>query len=230
MSFRSTLLLLPLLLPLLVACGDKSDDTGDEPATDDTGEVDEAFDAAATLERYLIGAYDSAEQAAESKDYYEILLTMCPVEFEELGERVLYVEQTLADTPTEPYRQRFYVITEGADDSQAVSWIYEANRPLALVGTCDAPEELDIEIGGVEELEGCEVVLDWDGETWIGGTVEDNCATDWQGAAYATSEITLDEELLVSWDRGWSADDEYMWGATKGGYEFVRKSEMGTWE
>jgi hypothetical protein len=32
----------------------------------------------------------------------------------------------------------------------------------------------------------------------------------------------LQEDMMVSWDRGWNADDKQVWGAEKGGYEFVK--------
>jgi hypothetical protein len=44
-----------------------------------------------------------------------------------------------------------------------------------------------------------------------------------RGAAYATSEVVIEPAILVSWDRGWNAAGEQVWGATKGGYEFVKR-------
>ena len=121
------------------------------------------------------------------------------------------------------------VLEPGATETQAVSRIYEMSGARQIIGTCDSPGEFSLDLDRIFELEGCEVVLDHTGEGFAGGTVDDNCATDWNGADYATSEITLDAELLVSWDRGWSADGEYVWGATAGGYQFVRQSALGEW-
>ena len=230
-----------LAMALVVGCDSKSEgdgsgwevlggmpaeDTGDTGAVDDT---EAGFDAVMELKALLVGHYDSSGQAAEDRDYYDILLTMCPVELPELGTEVLYVEQTAADTPDEPYRQRLYVLEPGATETQAVSRIYEMSGARQIIGTCDSPGEFSLDLDRIFELEGCEVVLDHTGEGFAGGTVDDNCATDWNGADYATSEITLDAELLVSWDRGWSADGEYVWGATAGGYQFVRQSALGEW-
>lgn len=218
-----------LALALLTACVQPEGEDETTPV-DDTGTA-EAFDAAATLEEYLTGVFDSAAQAAEDPEYYDILLTMCPVELPELGERVLYVEQTLHDTPADPYRQRFYVLEAGDGEGEAVSRIFEHARPRSLVGTCVEPEALEVDLDLVSELEGCEVILSWDAaaERWSGGTVEDRCGTDWNGASYATSEISLDAEVLVSWDRGWTAEGDYVWGATSGGYRFERRSGLGSW-
>lgn len=48
------------------------------------------------------------------------------------------------------------------------------------------------------------------------------CPSDRKGAAYATSEVTITPERLLSWDRGYNEKDEQVWGAEKGGYEFVK--------
>ena len=57
-----------------------------------------------------------------------------------------------------------------------------------------------------------------------GATSGNGCISTLRGAAYATSEITLEHDLLVSWDRGWDEHHEQVWGATAGGYEFARRS------
>ena len=103
-----------LFLALLIGCGaedesdkstsdvDSTDTKTDEGDVDDTGDADdtaEPFDAVGALKDLLVGHYDSADQAAEDRAYYDILLTMCPIDYPELGETVLYVEQTSADTP-----------------------------------------------------------------------------------------------------------------------------------
>ena len=63
----------------------------------------------AELAVWLSGTFDSSEQAAEDYSYYAVQLVACPVEAPELGANVLYIEQALADTPEDPYRQRLYV-------------------------------------------------------------------------------------------------------------------------
>lgn len=215
---------LPLVL-LLLACAEPETTAPDAaPAAEE-----EVLDAAAELEAQLVGTYDSSAQAKEDREFYDILLTMCPVELPELGERVLYVEQALHETPDEPYRQRFYALEAGDSENVAVSRIFEAERSRSLIGTCADPAALDVDADKITELAGCEVVLTWDGEAWTGGTIEDRCLNDYQGATYATSEIHLDDDALVSWDRGWTAEDEHIWGATSGGYIFDRTSELGSW-
>jgi len=204
------------------AVGESEDGDSDEPD-------EPAFDAVAEVETLLVGHFDSAQQAADDRDYFHILLTMCPVSMPELGARVLYVEQTSADTPSEPYRQRLYVLEAGATEQQAVSRVFEIAGPRQYTGTCDDVESFEMDLDRAIELEGCDVVLDWNGEVFEGGTVDDACGTDWGGASYATSEITLGEAVLLSWDRGFDASGQQVWGATGGGYQFVRQTALGSW-
>jgi CpeT protein len=179
--------------------------------------------------RYLQGSFDSADQAAEDASYYHIDLTMCAVEAPELGELALYVEQAVPGS--DPYRQRIYVIEEAEPvDSTARSVIYELDYTMPWIGFCEGEGSATgtVTPDMVTELEGCAVTVSWDGASFEGSTVEGECLTDWQGATYATSEVMLDAERLESWDRGWDANGDYVWGATAGPYVFVRRSALAT--
>jgi hypothetical protein len=46
-----------------------------------------------------------------------------------------------------------------------------------------------------------------------------------RGASYATSEVVITDEQLLSWDRGWDANGKQVWGAETGGYIFVKTAE-----
>jgi hypothetical protein len=48
------------------------------------------------------------------------------------------------------------------------------------------------------------------------------CATDYQGATYTMSDVTLSSGELVTWDRGYDAAGTQVWGSTKGPYTFRR--------
>ena len=216
-----------LLLPLLaLACGDKSgDDTG---ATDDTGDatVDLEAETADRLAAWLAGDYDSADQEARDYSYYAISLRMCAIALPELGARVLYVEQALMDDLDSPYRQRLYRV-EPVDDTTAVSEVWQAKDDDIeddLVGLCDDPSAFDFTADDFEERAGCGVFMTWDGTAFAGGTNDKDCLSDLNGATYATAEVTLAPDMLTSWDRGYDAGDEQVWGAVDGAYEFVRRS------
>lgn len=214
-----------LLAALSLAVGgcapaDDVDDTADTAGA-------EIASIAPTYHRFLQGHFDSADQAAVDASYYAISLKMCPVDAPELGELVLYVEQ--AAVGDDPYRQRIYVIQDGDEpDVQARSVMYDISSALAWAGYCDGESVASGTVAAeyVTKLEGCDVTVEWDGATFTGGTVEGECINDWGGATYATSEVTLAEDRLESWDRGWDTDGNYVWGATAGPYEFIRRSEL----
>ncbi len=57
---------------------------------------------------------------------------------------------------------------------------------------------------------------------YAGSTNEKDCESSMRGASYATSEVTVCADNVMSWDRGWDAKDEHVWGADKAGYVFDR--------
>lgn len=212
---------------VLAACGDKD-------ATDDTAELDTAdpdtSEAGPTVEDrlagWLAGDFDSAEQAASDPSYYAISMRLCAVSVPELGERVLYIEQASIDDLDAPYRQRLYVVDRVSDDV-AVSRVYEADRSsieAGLVGLCDDPAAAELDADDFDLREGCDVVMAWDGSAFTGGTEGEGCASSLGGASYATSAVTLERDALTSWDQGWDADGDQVWGAVDGPYAFLRRS------
>lgn len=196
------------------ASSEASIDAGDVPAD-------------ALLAAYLTGTFDSEAQSKTDFAYYAIQLTTCAISLPELGERVLYVEQARMDTPSQPYRQRLYVI-EPLDPPQtrAVSRIYELIKPSVAVGLCDDPASPTLTLADVVEKEGCGVEMEWIGTQFEGGTVGKDCASSLNGASYTTSEVTLTHDTMSSWDRGFDAQDVQVWGATKGPYVFDRKTPL----
>jgi len=71
--------------------------------------------------------------------------------------------------------------------------------------------------------EGCAVLLKRVSDALFeGGTIGNGCTSDLRGASYATSEVTLTPDKLISWDRGFDAEGNQVWGATRGGYVFDR--------
>jgi CpeT protein len=178
------------------------------------------------LYAYLQGDYDSEAQSLSDPAYFAIGLRICPVDAPELGSRALYVEQAALSSPNAPYRQRFYVVEDidGAALS-ARSRVFEVVGAASWVGACDEPLPTAT-AADANELIGCNVDLAWETDHFVGGTIDDLCANDFQGATYATSEVELWADRLVSWDRGYDAQGNQVWGATKGAYVFDRKSML----
>ena len=198
----------------------------DEEKVVDTGPAEEVFDVAGELATRLSGTFDSSEQAEEDYSYYSVQLVACAVEAPTLGETVLYVEQALTDSPEAPYRQRLYVI-EALDDAEdgsprARSSIYTIDNEDDAVGLCDDDAVWTFEAEQAELRDGCEVDLTWDGEQFEGETGEATCPSDLNGASWATSVGTVQDDRIISWDQGWDDNGNQIWGATEGGYIFLR--------
>jgi hypothetical protein len=179
-----------------------------------------AVDGPGRAAKMLAGRFDASAQAARDTSYYSIQLAMCPITTE-LGAPALYVEQADMTTPKEPYRQRVLVLRAGASAEEVVSYVYEFKDPKGVIGLCDAPRAV---LGSeLEERSGCEVRLSWVGDHYEGKTGEKSCPSSLRGASYATSEVKLYADRMLSWDRGFDITGKQVWGATKGAYEFLRK-------
>lgn len=220
------------LVLLSFACAPSSKE--DTAATADTAvatDADTGGAAASMVDELfarMAGDFDSSAQAQTDPSYYAISLRMCAVELEALGQRVLYVEQASMSSLSSPYRQRLYVLEDAAqtDEAAYVSRVYAPNDEhlYSLVGLCDSPADFDLDMNDIYERTGCEVWLDWDGEDFSGGTSGSDCESSLNGAAYATSEVTVGTGSITSWDRGWFSNDQQAWGATAGAYVFERVS------
>ena len=224
---------LPVALTLLAACGGgaaltpgSADDAAPSTVEAVTA-IDDADAADANADRllsYLEGTFDSADQAEENPDYFAVSLVSCVVDAPELGARALYVEQALMSSPDAPYRQRIYTI-EAADAARASTRIYAIVGEEDAVGICAGPRAT-VRARDVTIREGCGVDVVWDGARYTGGTHGEACASSLRGAAYATSEVELSDDELDSWDRGYNAQGEQVWGATAEPYVFVRRSAL----
>ena len=188
------------------------------------GSGGDAFDPVDTLQTYLTGKFDSEAQSLSDPTYYAVQLWTCAVNAPTIGERVLYVEQALLDSLAQPYRQRLYVVEPGVNPAtDAVSRVFELAAPNGFVGWCQSPLAAEITADQAFEREGCRVEMTWLGDHFEGATPGKACLSDLQGATYATSEVEAYADRIESWDRGWDATDQQVWGATAGPYIFDRK-------
>lgn len=174
------------------------------------------------LSEQLSGEFDSSTQSLAFPSYYAVQLIACSVYAPEIGDTVLYIEQALVDTSSAPYRQRLYHL-EALDDTTAQSSIYELQDPSMAIGLCSEPSERPFSAQDVQIKNGCEVILNWDGQGFIGSTVDQNCQSEMNGASYATSEVITRSDRIESWDRGWTSTGQQAWGAVSGAYIFLRR-------
>ncbi|MEM8756729.1 MAG: chromophore lyase CpcT/CpeT [Planctomycetota bacterium] len=188
--------------------------------------VDEATTDAQRLvsaATWLEGSFSSAEQAARDDRFFEVVLHHARIWPEREDGYWFYVEQAIAAAADRPYRQRVYRVWLRPDRA-VESAVYEMPDPESRAGTWDSPESFDdLSPLNLTKREGCEVVFtDFASNRMRGETAVGTCASTLRGAAYATSEVTLTPDQIRSWDRGWDADGEYVWGAEDGPYVFDR--------
>jgi hypothetical protein len=134
--------------------------------------------------------------------------------------RWLYVEQARAGYEDRPYRQRVYRVSSAGDGS-LISEVYAIPDPLRFAGAWrdDAPLSA-LSPDSLVIREGCAVRLRRSGNAFKGGTTGRECVSKLRGAAFATSEVIVTPDMLVSWDRGYDEDSTQVWGAEGGGYVF----------
>lgn len=165
------------------------------------------------------GSFNSENQAKQDSTYYNISLHMYPI-WKEKG-NYLYVEQALNSMQNRPYRQRVYKVTR-LNDSVFSSAIYTIPNDSLWIGKWKTPEHFNqITPEDLIEREGCEVLLKRIGDNnYKGSTGIKTCESSLRGASYATSEVEINSQQILSWDRGFDADGKHVWGAEKAGYIF----------
>jgi len=173
----------------------------------------------------MCGTFDSRAQAMQdSSNYMEIHLHMTQIWEERTDGFWLYVEQAIASGLERPYRQRVYhVFLSG--DTAIISEVYELNKPIRFAGAWREKAPLSaLTTDSIISREGCAIVMKKNNNgTFSGKTGFKTCSSNLKGASYATSEVTLSNEQMVSWDRGFNADNKQVWGAEKGGYIFQKR-------
>jgi CpeT protein len=173
---------------------------------------------------YMTGSFSSAEQAEKDTNYFNIELEMVPIWKDRQDGPWIYVEQAVANQKEKPYRQRVYQL-RNRSDGRVESIVYTIPNPLRFAG--DYKKEfplLRITPDSLTLRKGCDVVLYMNDYGFFeGGTVDSTCSSDLRGASYATSEVTIYDDKIISWDRGFDKNGSQVWGATKGGYVFLKK-------
>ena len=222
-SAPRVLVLVAALLGLvfLPACAPTSDgaETAEAAGASETASHEGELEQLVTM---MSGSFSSAAQAAEDERFFDIHLQIRRVWPEREDGYWLYVEQAAASSLDKPYRQRFYRVYE-TEPGWFVSAVYEMDEPLRFAGAhADlsligelTPEQLSIKAG-------CELALTLDDEegAFVGETDWETCPSQLRGARFATSEVTISESRLESWDRGWDAAGEQVWGSEAGAYRF----------
>ncbi len=195
---------------ILVAAACKSRSTRQNPDESDL----------AQLQTLMAGNYSSEKQSKEDAEYYNISLRMVPI-WKDRG-HFLYVEQAIFDKQDKPYRVRIYKLSKRG--TEYISEIYTLKNEADWIGKWKDPSAFDaLALDAIELKSGCEVILKRiSAQNYAGATGEKTCPSELRGASYASSKVTITPTELISWDQGFDKDGKQVWGATKGGYHFVK--------
>ncbi|MDQ3020354.1 MAG: chromophore lyase CpcT/CpeT [Bacteroidota bacterium] len=175
------------------------------------------------LVNMMEGSFSSEDQSKNDTDYYDIRLYMKKIWTNRTDGRWLYVEQASADYIDKPYRQRVYRITQSGDNNFE-SAVFTFNEPLRFAGEWTNENALsELTPDSLTLREGCTVYLSLiDDTTFQGSTKSIDCESDLRGARYATSEVKITKNEIITWDRGFDEFGKQVWGASKGGYIFKK--------
>lgn len=196
-----------LLLILITSCKNSTVQVGDV-------ELNELYEL-------MQGSFNSETQAKADSTYYNISLHMYPI-WKNKG-HYLYVEQAITTMQEKPYRQRVYELSR-VNDSLFKSAIYKLPNDSLWIGKWNdsnafitlLPDQLTLR-------EGCDVYLERLGTNhYKGATGNKTCKSTLRGASYAMSSVEIMLGSVRSWDRGFDAQDNHVWGAEKAGYIFEK--------
>lgn len=171
---------------------------------------------------WLEGSFNSTLQAQQDSDFFDIRLHITRIWKENKDGAWFYVEQAVVTAQEKPYRQRVYHVTQ-LNDTVFESAVYTFPTPLRFAGAWKNGQLGSITSDSLSTRKGCSVFIKARGKALFeGGTNERDCESDLRGAKYATTNVKLTKERLESWDQGFDAEGKQVWGATKGGYVFIR--------
>lgn len=171
---------------------------------------------------YMTGSFDSSLQASQDSSYYDITLHMYEIWDDRPG-KWIYVEQSVSTMQDKPYRQRVYQLIP-FEKGSFQSVVYTIKDQDDVIGAWKDDNIFDkYSFDDLVIREGCTVYMKKTKDGYEGSTLKDNCKSDFRGASYATSIVSVNGRTIKSWDQGFDNKGKQVWGAEKGGYVFVRK-------
>ncbi len=175
------------------------------------------------LASHLTGHFSSEAQSKHDPEFFDIRLHAVRIWTARDDGPWIYIEQARGDAIDRPYRQRIYRL-EPIEEGRIRSDVYELpGDPREFVGAWSEPSRLDAVMPENLRLRaGCSVYLSFKNDRWIGSTQGKGCSSSISGASYATSEVNIDASGMSTWDRGYDANDQQVWGSVKGPYRFDR--------
>ena len=174
------------------------------------------------LARWMDGSFSSELQSKADTTYFDVRLHMKRIWRDRTDGYWFLVEQAMSTSMDKPYRQRVYHVhrvEENMIESRTFTW----KNPSGVVGAWRDSTLIDgLSVDDLTVSRGCELYLQMDGLMFFGSTHGTACSSEIRGASYATSEVKILYNRIISWDRGFSCDAIQVWGAKMGGYVFMK--------
>jgi CpeT/CpcT family (DUF1001) len=198
----------------------------DAPAKENrhsTLSLQQQIEEVATL---LEGKMDTSAQAIANPKAPNVRMTTCRVQVRDTKLKdqaiFLYQEQALTQDLTKPYRQRFLKILSNRSSQSVESLSFKPDDPSAWSGFCGKPA-LE-RILSVQDLGSpvCSVFLKRSPAGYVGNTPGNGCPANVRGAVRITNQVELSPAGMNTWDRGFNAEGEQVWGAKSESYQYRR--------
>jgi hypothetical protein len=175
------------------------------------------------LAQWMTGSFSSEAQSLADSDFLHIVLHMARIWPERTDGVWLYVEQAIAEAADRPYRQRVYHLRRVGEDVFG-STVYSFEESPSRVGAWRETSPLaDLGPNDLSQRQGCTIMMKRRADgAFEGSTLGRLCSSKLRGATWASSEVVITADRLVSWDRGWDDSATQIWGAEKSGYQFDR--------
>lgn len=174
----------------------------------------------------LEGVMTTSAQATKNPKAPHVQMTTCRIQVldapsDQTNSTIfLYQEQALAKKLTQPYRQRFLQVVPTSDRQQIESRSFKPEQPSAWIGLCNKPlgdRRLQLKDLGTPI---CSVFLQRFKNDYIGNTPAQGCPTNARGAVRITNRIMLYPDGMDTWDRGFDAAGQQVWGAEGESYQY----------
>jgi CpeT protein len=188
---------------------------------------DHAGGSVHVLRDYLVGSFSSSKQAAaDPQNYRDIRLETVQIWPDRTDGIWLYSEQAVADALQKPYRQRIFRLSANGDHT-FTSDIYTLPEPAhRFAGAWEDGHRLGtLRPEQLTRKDGCAMTVTWHqcSAIFTGTTQGTSCESTLDGAAYATSEVSISPFGIISLDRGYDKAGKQVWGPTEDGYVFVKR-------
>ncbi len=175
------------------------------------------------LANTMSGTYSTADQARGDQNFRNITLHLARIWPDRTDGPWLYLEQALTDALDHPYRQRVCQLAARADGSFE-SRVFELTDLIGLTGAWKEPARFaKLDPSSLIPCVDCTVILQVQPDgSFKGGTEGNGCGSTLRGASYATTETSISNQQIITWERGYNASGVQVWGSIHGGFIFKK--------